>query len=78
MKLEKILGNLNSLEKNSFIKIIDSIISNNPRNKKAIDKILADTDRAELKNLDNVLISKIFTFCIVLAKDKSASTLILI
>jgi len=61
MKLEKILGNLNSLEKNSFIKIIDGIIANNPKNYKVIDKILADTDKSGLKNLDNVLISKIFS-----------------
>ena len=60
MKLEKILGNLNSLEKNSFIKIIDNIISNSPKNSKTIDRILADTDKSELKNLDNVVISKIF------------------
>ncbi len=36
MKLEKILNNLNSLEKNSFIKIIDNIIVNEPTNSKAI------------------------------------------
>ncbi|MFT4981759.1 MAG: hypothetical protein ACI9UR_001616 [Bacteroidia bacterium] len=60
MRLEKILGNLNSLEKNSFIKIIDSIIANGPKNSKAIDKILAETDKSGLKNLDNVVISKIF------------------
>tara|TARA_B110000114_G_scaffold158565_1_gene173918 strand:+ start:216 stop:2072 length:1857 start_codon:yes stop_codon:yes gene_type:complete len=61
MKLEKILGNLNSLEKNSFIKIIDNIIANSPKNSKAIDKILAETDNTGLKSLDNVIISKIFS-----------------
>lgn len=61
MKLEKILDNLNSLEKNSFIKIIDNIIVNNPKNSKAIEKILAETDKSELKNLDNIVISKIFS-----------------
>lgn len=64
MKLEKILGNLNSLEKNSFIKVIDSIITSNPKNSKAIDKILADTDKSGLKNLDNVVISKIFNLIV--------------
>jgi hypothetical protein len=39
MKLEKILDNVNSLEKNSFLKIIDSIKSCNPKNSKEIDKI---------------------------------------
>lgn len=60
MKLEKILGNLNSLEKNSFIKIIDNLIANNPKESKAIEKLLSTNDSSELKNLDNVVISKIF------------------
>jgi hypothetical protein len=60
MKLEKILDNLNSLEKNSFIKIIDNIIVNGAKNSKEIDKTIAETDKSGLKNLDNVVISKIF------------------
>ncbi len=60
MKLEKILDNLNSLEKNSFIKIIDNIIANGAKNSKEIDKIIAESDKSGLKNLDNVVISKIF------------------
>ena len=60
MKLEKILSSLNSLEKNSFIKIIDNIISKSPKNSKAIDKILAETDNTGLKSLDNVVVSRIF------------------
>ena len=43
MKLEKILDKLGSLEKNSFIKIIDNIISKNPKNGKEIEKILSST-----------------------------------
>lgn len=39
MKLEKILDRLGSIEKNSFIKIIDNIISKNPKNPKEINKI---------------------------------------
>ena len=39
MKLEKILDNLNSLEKNSFIKIIDNIIANGAQNSKEIENI---------------------------------------
>ena len=46
---------------NSFIKIIDNIIANSPKNSKAIDKILAETDNTGLKSLDNVIISKIFS-----------------
>jgi predicted metallopeptidase len=59
MKLEKILDNLGSLEKNSFIKIIDNIIANNPKNFKEIDKILSTSDKG-LKSVDSQNIAKIF------------------
>ena len=59
MKLEKILDKLGSLEKNSFIKIIDNIISKNPKNIKQIDEILSTSDKG-LKSIDNQNISKIF------------------
>ncbi|MDD3859238.1 MAG: hypothetical protein PHW83_03490 [Bacteroidales bacterium] len=59
MKLEKILSNLNSFEKNSFLKIIDGIIADKPRNIKDIDKILTDNSR-DLKNVDNINIVKVF------------------
>jgi DNA-directed RNA polymerase subunit F len=60
MKLERILDKLGSLEKNSFIKIIDNIISKNPQNSKEINKILSSTDKG-LKSVDNQNISKIFS-----------------
>ncbi|WP_179020505.1 hypothetical protein [Winogradskyella forsetii] len=60
MKLEKILDKLGSIEKNSFIKIIDNIISKNPENIKKIDKILSTSDKG-LKSVDNQNISNIFT-----------------
>lgn len=59
MKLEKILDKMGSIEKNSFIKIIDNIISKNPKNAKEIDKILSSSDKG-LKSVDNQNISKIF------------------
>jgi hypothetical protein len=59
MKLEKILDRLGSIEKNSFIKVIDNIISNEPKNSREINKILRDTDKG-LKSVDNENISKIF------------------
>jgi hypothetical protein len=59
MKLEKILDKLGSLEKNSFIKIIDNIISNNPKNIKEIDFILSSTDKG-LKTVDSQNVTKIF------------------
>ena len=58
MKLEKILDNINSLEKNSFLKIIDNIISNEPKNLKKIEKILSENDK-NLKNVDNINIAKV-------------------
>jgi hypothetical protein len=59
MKLEKILDKLGSIEKNSFIKIIDNIISKKPSSIKEIDKILSSTDKG-LKSVDNQNISNIF------------------
>lgn len=59
MKLKKILDKLGSIEKNSFIKIIDNIISKSPKNAKQIDKILSSSDKG-LKSVDNQNISKIF------------------
>lgn len=60
MKLEKILDNLNSFEKNSFLKIIDNIISEKPANFKEIDKILNDSSGGDLKAMDSLNISKVF------------------
>lgn len=59
MRLEKILDKLGSLEKNSFIKIIDHIISKNPKNFKEIEKILSSSDKG-LKSVDNINVSNIF------------------
>ncbi|MFA7115845.1 MAG: hypothetical protein WC140_01230 [Bacteroidales bacterium] len=59
MKLENILDNLGSLEKNSFIKIIDNLISQTPKNCKQIEKILSVSDKG-LKSADSQNITKIF------------------
>lgn len=59
MKLEKILDRLGSIEKNSFIKIIDNIISKNPKNRKEINEILTTSDKG-LKSVDSQNISNIF------------------
>lgn len=69
MKLEKILDNVNSLEKNSFLKIIDNIKSCNPKNSKEIDKILSDSSN-NLKSVDSINIAKVFN----LIKDEFAET----
>ncbi len=59
MKLHKILENLNSFEKNSFLKIVGDIISNEPKNQKAIESLLADAPK-DLKAADNKNISEVF------------------
>ncbi len=59
MKLENLLDKLNSFEKNSFLKIIDGIIAEKPKNSKEIDNILSDNSR-DLKNVDNINIAKVF------------------
>jgi hypothetical protein len=59
MKLEKILDKLGSLEKNSFIKIIDNIISKKPKYFKEIDLILSSNDKV-LKTVDSQNVTKIF------------------
>ena len=60
MKLHKILSNLNSLEKNSFLKVIDNIISENPANKNLINKILLSHE-GQIKNTDDGNVAKIFS-----------------
>jgi len=70
MKLKKILDLLNSLEKNAFIKIIDNIIANNPKKSTEIEKILSEPNK-RLKNVDSIVISKIFE----LVKDEFSEIL---
>ncbi len=59
MKLEKILDQLNSFEKNSFLKTISSLIDQSPKKAKEIEAILSATDK-DLKNVDNINIAKVF------------------
>ena len=59
MKLEKILDQLNSFEKNSFLKVITTLIDNSPKKSKDIERILSDTEK-DLKNVDIINIVKVF------------------
>jgi hypothetical protein len=59
MKLEKILSLLNSFEKNSLLKIIDSIVSSKPQNIKQINEILSEGNK-DIRSLDNEIVSKVF------------------
>ncbi len=58
MKLEKILDQLNSFEKNSFLKVITNIIDEVPKKSKEIEAILVNSDK-DLKNVDNINIAKV-------------------
>ena len=60
MKLEKVLDLTNTLEKNSFVKILDNLISSNTKNKKEIEKILSSRDSGGVKSLENNAISQVF------------------
>lgn len=60
MKLEKILDQLGALDKNAFIKNIDSILSNKPGNQKQIEQILAASDGG-IKSVDNSNIVQLFS-----------------
>lgn len=59
MKLERILDKLNSFEKNSFLKIINDIVADKPKNIIAVNKILFDKSR-DLKSIDSINVAKVF------------------
>lgn len=59
MKLVKILDQLNSFEKNSFLKIIDSLIETGNVSKKEIDAVLSNGGK-DLKSADSLIISRVF------------------
>ena len=56
--MKQILNYVNSFEKNPFLKVIDSIISNNPKEHKEIDRILNELD-GQIKNADNRSVAQI-------------------
>ncbi|ODS42735.1 MAG: hypothetical protein MSIBF_05415 [Candidatus Altiarchaeales archaeon IMC4] len=59
MKLEKILDQLNSIEKNRFLVIIEKI-SGECQNSKEIEKILSDTNKNSIKEADSINIARVF------------------
>lgn len=59
MKLAKILDQLNSFEKNAFLKIIDGLIEGSSINRKEIERILANGQK-ELKSADNLNVQEVF------------------
>lgn len=63
MRLENTLEHLNSFEKNSFLKILDSIIERSPKNRKHVDKILSDQSK-DIRSIDNINVSKVFSLVV--------------
>jgi hypothetical protein len=61
MKLEKVLDQLNSFEKNSFLKLINDIVSEEPKNRKEIEEILSTETNKDLKSVENINVAKIFS-----------------
>jgi len=59
MKLTKVLDSLNSFEKNSFLKIIDSLSTSGTTKRKEIDSILADKTK-DFKSVDNQNVALVF------------------
>jgi RecB family endonuclease NucS len=59
MKLNRILDQLNSFEKNSFLKIIDVLLASKPKNAKEIERILSANNR-DIKNADHQNIAAVF------------------
>lgn len=65
MKLERILDQLNSFEKNAFLKIIDAIVASRPAIAKEVDKILSSGNgdsygSRDFKNLDHANVARVF------------------
>lgn len=59
MKLIKILDQLNSFEKNSFLKIIDALIESESISRRQIDTVLSNGSK-DLKSADSMNISQVF------------------
>ena len=62
MKLDKVLDKLNSIEKISFSKILDSIINGDskPKKIKEINSILNNYSDTDIKKLDSKIVAKVF------------------
>jgi hypothetical protein len=59
MKISEILNYVNTFEKNYFLRNIDQIISEKPKNYKKIEKILTEID-GQIKNADNLSVEKVY------------------
>lgn len=59
MKISEILSEINTFEKNHFLRVVDQIISQKPANAKKVDKILNQID-GSIKNADNLSVETVF------------------
>jgi hypothetical protein len=59
MHIAEILNQVNTFEKNNFLRLIDQIIAAKPTNYKEIEKILSQID-GQIKNADNLSVQNVF------------------
>lgn len=59
MRISEILGKVNTFEKNNFLRVVDQIISQKPKNHKKVDKILSQID-GQIKNADNLSVESVY------------------
>lgn len=58
MKLSEILNQINTFEKNHFLRVLESLIATKPNNYKRIEKILSEID-GQIKNADNESVEQV-------------------
>ncbi|MBB4081157.1 hypothetical protein GGR28_003805 [Lewinella aquimaris] len=59
MRVSDILNQVNTFEKNNFLRVVDQIISEKPTNYKKIETILSQID-GQIKNADNLSVESVF------------------
>lgn len=59
MRVSEILNEVNTFEKNNFLRVVDQIISEKPKGHKEIEKILSQID-GQIKNADNLSVENVF------------------
>lgn len=59
MRISSILNEINTFEKNPFLRNIEQIISNKPKHYKKIEKLLSQID-GQIKNADNQSVESVF------------------
>ncbi len=68
MKISEILNYVNTFEKNHFLRNIEQILSEKPRNYRKIEKILNQID-GQIKNADNLSVESVFNLVLEEYKD---------